>query len=87
MTASAKKRKYNAKADSNDIQDMVEEFGQKYHCDSCNKDVTHLIIVRCAVCTDFDLCITCFSTGVELNQHEKTHDYRVIVNIGFRYLT
>ena len=59
----------------------VDDFGQKYHCDSCNKDITHLLIIRCAICSDFDLCIRCFKDGIELKDHKKTHDYRVIVRL------
>ncbi|KAJ3302588.1 Transcriptional adapter ada2 [Kappamyces sp. JEL0829] len=80
MGVQVKKRKHNAKADSNDIQ---EDFGQKYHCDACSKDITHLVIIRCAICSDFDLCVPCFSSGVELNDHKRTHDYRVIDALDF----
>jgi transcriptional adapter 2-alpha len=65
----------------------VDDFGQKYHCDSCNKDITHLLIIRCAICTDFDLCINCFADGKELKDHKKTHDYRVIVRLFCRFFT
>lgn len=58
----------------------IDDFGQKYHCDSCSKDITHLIILRCAVCTDFDLCVECFCKGTEMKDHKKNHDYRVIVS-------
>ncbi|KAJ3274611.1 Transcriptional adapter ada2 [Terramyces sp. JEL0728] len=61
----------------------IDDFGQKYHCDSCSKDITHLIILRCAICADFDLCIDCFSKGTELKDHKKNHDYRVIDVLDF----
>ena len=61
----------------------IEDFGQKYHCDSCSKDITHLIIFRCAECQDFDLCLTCFSKQIELKDHKKTHSYRVVDVLDF----
>jgi Myb-like DNA-binding domain/Zinc finger, ZZ type len=39
--------------------------------------------MRCAICTDFDLCLTCFTSGVEINAHKKDHDYRVIDVLDF----
>jgi transcriptional adapter 2-alpha len=81
MTVTVKKRKYNSLEDSDDIQPTIDDFGQKYYCDNCSKEITHLIVMRCAICTDFDLCIECFTKGAELKEHKKNHDYRVIVSI------
>jgi transcriptional adapter 2-alpha len=61
----------------------IDDFGQKYHCDHCSKDITHLLIIRCAECQDFDLCISCFSGGIEIKDHKKTHSYRVIDILDF----
>jgi hypothetical protein len=36
--------------------------------------------VRCAECTDFDLCLECFSYGVEVAPHVRTHKYRIVVS-------
>ncbi|KAI8902897.1 hypothetical protein BC833DRAFT_645047 [Globomyces pollinis-pini] len=85
MVVTTKKRKFNAKADSNDIQATINDFGQKYHCDNCTKDITHLIILRCAICPDFDLCLECFLKGAEPEGkgHLKSHDYRVIDVLDF----
>lgn len=60
----------------------MEDFGQKVHCDNpeCSKDITHLVIIRCAECIDFDLCLPCFCGGVELKDHKKSHGYRVMVH-------
>ena len=79
MTITAKKRKFQQSVDADEVQITVKEFGEKYHCDSCSKDITYLLRIRCAVCTDFDLCVECFSHGAELNDHLKSHPYRVLV--------
>jgi transcriptional adapter 2-alpha len=37
------------------------------------------------VCKDFDLCLECFSVGVELNVagHSSDHAYKVVQSLGF----
>lgn len=54
-----------------------------YHCNYCNKDISGKIRIKCAVCQDFDLCIECFSVGVELTPHKSNHPYRVMDNLSF----
>ncbi|EGF79546.1 hypothetical protein BATDEDRAFT_12390, partial [Batrachochytrium dendrobatidis JAM81] len=56
---------------------------QKYHCDACNKDITYLVRIKCAICPDFDLCVECFSCGTELKDHKSDHDYRVLEMLDF----
>lgn len=51
-----------------------------YHCNYCNKDITGRIRIKCAVCSDFDLCIECFSVGAEVHPHKSNHPYRVMVS-------
>ncbi|XP_010551960.1 PREDICTED: transcriptional adapter ADA2a isoform X3 [Tarenaya hassleriana] len=58
-----------------------------YHCNYCNKDLSGLIRFKCAVCTDFDLCVECFSVGAELNPHKSNHPYRVMDNLSFPFVT
>ena len=60
--------------------------GHHYHCDYCSQDISHTIRIRCAECSDFDLCIECFSVGVELLQHTNDHDYYVMVRLAPRRL-
>ncbi|CAK9156817.1 unnamed protein product [Ilex paraguariensis] len=57
-----------------------------YHCNYCNKDITGKIRIKCAVCSDFDLCIECFSVGAEVNPHKSKHPYRVMDNLSFPLL-
>ena len=33
-----------------------------YECDYCHSDISQLPRIRCAVCSDFDLCLDCFAT-------------------------
>ncbi|KAL0300895.1 UNVERIFIED_CONTAM: Transcriptional adapter ADA2b [Sesamum radiatum] len=54
-----------------------------YHCNYCNKDITGRIRIKCAVCSDFDLCIECFSVGAEVHPHKSGHPYRVMDILSF----
>ena len=49
-----------------------------YNCDFCRKAITD-VSLRCNECDDFDLCLACFSSGVELGKHKNSHDYRIVV--------
>lgn len=51
-----------------------------YHCNYCNKDITGKIRIKCGVCSDFDLCVECFSVGAQVSPHESDHSYRVMVS-------
>lgn len=59
--------------------------GASYHCDYCRKDISNTIRIKCAhsLCPDFDLCVECFSVGVEIQQHKNDHPYYVIVCFFF----
>lgn len=57
--------------------------GAKYHCNYCGRDISGLVRIKCAVCTDFDLCLECFSVGVEVFPHKNTHGYRVVDDLSF----
>ncbi|KAH6576501.1 hypothetical protein BASA50_006786 [Batrachochytrium salamandrivorans] len=83
MTVTVKKRKFQQNEDANDVQATVNDFGQRYHCDACNKDITYLVRIKCAICPDFDLCVECFSCGTELKDHKADHDYRVLEMLDF----
>lgn len=54
-----------------------------YHCNYCNKDISGRIRIKCAVCSDFDLCIECFSVGAEVYPHKSNHHYRVMDILSF----
>eukprot|EP00842_Homolaphlyctis_polyrhiza_P006910 jgi/Hompol1/808/HPOL_004512-RA len=83
MTVTVKKRKFQQNADPNDVLTTVNDFGQKYHCDACNKDITYLVRLKCAECVDFDLCVECFAAGSELKDHQRSHPYRVFEMLDF----
>ncbi|XP_021902304.1 transcriptional adapter ADA2b-like, partial [Carica papaya] len=57
-----------------------------YHCNYCNKDITGKIRVKCAVCTDFDLCAECFSVGAEVTPHKCNHPYKIMDDLSFPLL-
>ncbi|GMG19026.1 unnamed protein product [Ambrosiozyma monospora] len=50
----------------------------KFHCDACSSDCTRRIRIRCAVCSDYDLCVPCFAEGNVSAKHKPWHDYKVI---------
>ncbi|KZF25432.1 SAGA complex subunit Ada2 [Xylona heveae TC161] len=57
------------------------EGGVKYVCDVCSVDITSTVRIRCAhsVCSDYDLCVVCFSSGEASHNHDpRTHPYQVI---------
>lgn len=56
---------------------IISNMG-KFHCDVCSSDCTRRIRISCAECTDYDLCVPCFSSGKSSGQHKPWHDYRVI---------
>ncbi|KAL9595603.1 MAG: hypothetical protein Q9219_006340 [cf. Caloplaca sp. 3 TL-2023] len=57
------------------------EGGLKYICDICSADITSTVRIRCAhsACSDYDLCVPCFSKGDTSHDHDpKTHPFSVI---------
>ncbi|CAI9089979.1 OLC1v1024639C1 [Oldenlandia corymbosa var. corymbosa] len=54
-----------------------------YHCNYCNKDISGKVRIKCAICSDFDLCVECFSIGAEVHPHKSGHPYRVMDNLSF----
>ncbi|KAL0050679.1 hypothetical protein WJX82_004874 [Trebouxia sp. C0006] len=54
-----------------------------YHCNYCQKDITSVVRIKCAVCQDFDLCLDCFSVGVQITPHRNDHAYRVMDSLSF----
>lgn len=54
-----------------------------YHCNYCNKDISGKIRIKCVMCSDFDLCVECFSVGAEVHPHKSNHPYRVMDNLLF----
>ncbi|KAG0362575.1 hypothetical protein BC939DRAFT_464866 [Gamsiella multidivaricata] len=71
------------KRTANDAEKDIAEAGVKYHCDPCSQNITDTVRIRCAVCSDFDLCVRCFCNGAELGKHKNWHDYRVMEQHSF----
>ncbi|XP_033624165.1 transcriptional adapter 2-beta-like [Asterias rubens] len=57
----------------------MAETPTRYYCNYC-QDELKSFSVRCCECTDFDLCLQCFSAGAELGSHKRDHDYQIIDN-------
>jgi len=70
-----KRRKVNADKDVTKRRNV--DMPYKYQCDSCNRDITNVVRIQCAEC-DIDLCVKCFSSGVELKKHKNNHPYKII---------
>ncbi|XP_058790047.1 transcriptional adapter 2B [Phymastichus coffea] len=47
----------------------------KYTCTYCQEDIQGLRI-KCVECSDFDLCLQCFSAGAEIGPHKNDHSYQ-----------
>jgi transcriptional adapter 2-alpha len=57
------------------------EGGTKYVCDVCSSDITSTVRIRCAedVCSEYDLCVPCFSDGKATRDHQPAkHKFKVI---------
>ncbi|XP_024533052.1 transcriptional adapter ADA2 [Selaginella moellendorffii] len=79
----SKRRRYAPESLETPTPGSSEAKRAAYHCNYCNKDVSGMIRIKCAKCADFDLCIECFSVGVEISTHKSNHPYRVIDNLSF----
>ena len=60
-----------------------DSYRALYHCNNCQKDISNTVRIKCAVCPDFDLCLECFSVGVQIHPHRNDHAYRVVDNLSF----
>ncbi|KAK6639573.1 hypothetical protein RUM43_007846 [Polyplax serrata] len=49
----------------------------KYNCTYCQEDIAGLR-VKCVECTDFELCLQCFSSGAEIGPHKSDHSYQFV---------
>ena len=58
-----------------------------FHCQYCQKDISNVVRIKCAVCAEIDLCVECFSVGVEPYPHKACHAYHVIDNLSFPLFT
>ncbi|XP_047132102.1 transcriptional adapter 2-beta isoform X1 [Hydra vulgaris] len=67
---------------NNQIQTLPIQDATKYHCNSCFGDCSGLR-VSCADCAEFDACLHCFASGVEVGNHKKNHRYSFIDNGTF----
>ena len=54
----------------------------RFNCDYCQEDIPGLRI-KCAECSDFDLCLECFACGAQTGKHKNSHKYLFMNNGGF----
>ncbi|XVE85599.1 hypothetical protein DITRI_Ditri17bG0103300 [Diplodiscus trichospermus] len=73
----------NVELPSTGVGQVPSEAKALYHCNYCNKDLSGMVRIKCAVCPDFDLCVECFSVGAEISPHKSNHPYRVMDNLSF----
>ncbi|KAJ5068477.1 transcriptional adapter 2-alpha [Anaeramoeba ignava] len=59
---------------------MLRNQGAQFHCNCCKRDITESIRIKCAKCTDFDLCISCLASGREVAEHKKDHPYFIFTD-------
>ena len=50
-------------------------------CVYCHTDIIHHLRIQCQDCSSssssFNLCLNCYSSGVEINSHKSNHSYRI----------
>ncbi|KAG7342131.1 Myb-like DNA-binding protein [Nitzschia inconspicua] len=57
---------HNGPVSMDELESMVltsEKRQNIYECDYCHQDISQQPRIRCAVCSDFDLCLDCFATS------------------------
>ena len=67
---------------SNEVAAGVSELYLRFNCDYCQEDIPGLRI-KCAECSDFDLCLECFACGAQTGKHKNSHKYIFMNNGGF----
>jgi len=58
-----------------------------FHCNYCQKDISHVVRIKCAECVEMNLCVECFSVGVEPHPHQAHHAYHVVDDLSFPLFT
>jgi transcriptional adapter 2-alpha len=80
-----KKRKRISSSSATDVNGKEDPNAAgcgTYHCNYCGRNIPN-VRVKCAVCVDFDLCLECFSVGVELGEHKNMHAYSIVDKMEF----
>ena len=58
-----------------------------FHCNYCAKDISHVVRIKCAECSEMNLCVECFCVGVEPHPHQACHAYHVVDDLSFPLFT
>lgn len=62
----------NVEADWLELSYKIQE-----KCAICKKELKDEPVIRCYECSCVDLCVQCFSLGLETQQHQSHHKYQV----------
>jgi hypothetical protein len=58
-----------------------------FKCCYCNLDISSLLRIHCAQCSNVQFCSDCFSAGVEIFNHKNNHPYQVVDCIEYPLFT
>lgn len=61
----------------------LDRVRNKLKCSFCCRSIGRGFYTECATCSNFCLCLDCFSADVRLPPHEPTHPYKVAENLDF----
>jgi len=57
----------------------------RVHCDACEKDISKHVKIFCPG-SHSDICVNCFSEGLEFKDHKIDEDYHVINKLNYPLL-
>ncbi|RYG68101.1 hypothetical protein EON64_05925 [archaeon] len=65
----------------------LDRVRNKLKCTFCCRSIGRGFYTECATCSNFYLCLDCFSADVRLPPHEPTHPYRIAENLDVMLFT
>ncbi|XP_054281115.1 transcriptional adapter 2B-like isoform X2 [Macrosteles quadrilineatus] len=60
---------------------MSSDVFNTYRCSHCQYKIDGLR-VRCATCSDFEMCLQCFTNGAEIGPHRNDHPYQFVDSVA-----
>lgn len=66
-------------ADEVNVEADWFDVSNKTHitCAICKKELKEEPVIKCCECTCLEICVQCFSYGLETQQHRSDHQYRI----------